>query len=1006
MLVLHPLPLAAQTATPLRALAITVTGPSREFAYTNKKAAFLYGETNGEQRSSWQGFNVWGREMLDGYSLLIDGVRFSAETAERAVVFPDHLERHYRSGVVEEVRPVDSLDLFAVVVRTPAPAVVTLVPWLTDVRRSEDLLIDLRADLALVARKTHLETTPDGPSPRWLAVAGEAPLLRVTRERGRFSPVQVTAGRSRTSLFVIAAAREANNAALTARRFAAGAERAFSARQHRIERLLTDAPVRTDNASFNKALAWAMLSLDALSMEQGKPGIFAGLPWFNNYWGRDTFIALPGAALVTGRFQEARAILLSFADEQERDTASTNFGRIPNFVTPSERAYNTADGTPRLIMMARDYIERSGDRSLLPPLYPVVVRSIEGTRRYHTDSLGFLTHADAETWMDAVGPDGPWSPRGNRANDIQALWAGQLESGIWFATQVGDVQAARTWTALLHRLRESFSRFIVTGKIADRLSPDGTPDLSLRPNQIFTAPLLNEDMRAAMLRTVVTSLTYTYGVASLSEEDDNFHPYHQYPPYYPKDAAYHNGTVWTWLQGPVISELCRAGEQNIAWNLTANSVHQILDRGAVGTQSELLDALPRPGQTEPGLSGTFSQAWNLAEFIRNFYDDYLGLRVSLLDRTIRLHPIIPDSLGDVNATLSLAGERLSLRIAHDRGRTKVELGAGSRGAPWRSEVGLRVRGGRLLVSYRQPPGGKVMLSVGGDSLLDWKGCQEPPRTRLEPAPTLHTPLRLAVPHLREDLPCLRGPLYRLLNRSAIKKTSPRAALLAERADPEGDDAGILPGEPYTYPENPLFVPGAFDITSFRVRYDSTDVYFRLNFRALADPGWHPEYGFQLTFVAIAIDTGAGSGERIVPQNASFSLPAPHAYDRLVLIGGGVRVEDARGNILAAYLPVPEDISDPLGDAASGVIEFALPRSVLGDPSGKWHFTVLAGAQDDHGGAGLGEFRTVNRTRGEWNGGGKLRPENPNVYDMLEAGADSTGASERLRRAPALSPERR
>jgi hypothetical protein len=45
---------------------------------------------------------------------------------------------------------------------------------------------------------------------------------------------------------------------------------------------------------------------------------------------------------------------------------------------------------------------------------------------------------------------------------------------------------------------------------------------------------------------------------------------------------------------------------------------------------------------------------------------------------------------------------------------------------------------------------------------------------------------------------------------------------------------------------------------------------------------------------------------------------------------------------------------------------------------------VAGGQDDHGGSGLGEFRTVNREQGEWNGGGKLLPGDPNTYDTLVA----------------------
>jgi carbohydrate-binding DOMON domain-containing protein len=46
--------------------------------------------------------------------------------------------------------------------------------------------------------------------------------------------------------------------------------------------------------------------------------------------------------------------------------------------------------------------------------------------------------------------------------------------------------------------------------------------------------------------------------------------------------------------------------------------------------------------------------------------------------------------------------------------------------------------------------------------------------------------------------------------------------------------------------------------------------------------------------------------------------------------------------------------------------------------------VLVGAQDDHGGAGIGEFRNVNADAGEWSGGGKKSVSDPNVYDVLVA----------------------
>jgi hypothetical protein len=116
----------------------------------------------------------------------------------------------------------------------------------------------------------------------------------------------------------------------------------------------------------------------------------------------------------------------------------------------------------------------------------------------------------------------------------------------------------------------------------------------------------------------------------------------------------------------------------------------------------------------------------------------------------------------------------------------------------------------------------------------------------------------------------------------------------------------------------------------------------------------------------------------------FRLDANRAYEKLILVGGGVRLEDQHGKVIAAYVPVSPDISNPLGNTETSTIDFALPLSLLGRPAKGWTFTVLTGAQDDHGGSGLGEFRTVNKEAGEWNGGGKRFPTGSNVYDTLQA----------------------
>lgn len=984
-------PASGQLQSPLDELAIEITGPSREFFYTNKQSAHYYGETSKLNPSPWMGFTVYGHRFIDDYILLVNGEVLDRSTAT-VTVYPDYLTRTYPGGIVEQLRIEDSVAMFAVMVTSQTPIELGVVPLFSDALSADGFDIELSESMASIAHKVHMTRTDREDYPVWLSMFGKdfLPVREEHRPVHGYSPVYMVHVRSKTHIISFAVADNQETSERLAKGYLAHAASAFNRRRARMETLLRGSAVKTEDDRFDRALAWAKLSLDALIMNQVTHGIYAGLPWFNNYWGRDTFISLPGATLVQGRFAEAKKLLRSFAAFQMLDSTSTDYGRIPNIVTTTSKGYNTADGTPRFVMMAREYIERSGDGKFLLEIYPTVLRSIEGTIRYHTDASGFLVHGDAETWMDAVGPDGPWSPRGSRANDIQALWAQQLDAGVWFATRVGDAVSARSWHDRYMQLRRNFAeKYVVNGSVADRLTSDGKPDLTLRPNQIFTSSLLSDTMRARVIRTVTTKLTYPYGVASLSQDDSNFHPFHQYAPYYPKDAAYHNGTVWTWLQGPLISELCRFGWQNIAATLTANSVHQILDRGAVGAQSELLDAVPRPGESEPRISGTFCQAWNLAEFIRNFYDDYLGARVELLSHTIDISPHLPTAMNKVSARINIGGPSVDLEIQKDGELTILTLNAKELKEKLLATINIPTERHRLVtVRVNVLPRSKVRLDLNGEEVsVTSSGAKDAMVGHtvqgINTFASILSSLEFARPDVRKGLASLRGPSYQLLTNAEVKTVNPNARVVVDATAPIGDDRGT---GAYTYPTNPNFAPGIFDLTGFRVASDSVNAYFTLSFHALIDPGWHPEYGFQLTYAAIAIDEDGirGSGTVNVPMNARYALDSTHAYERLILVGGGVRVEDSAGKTLAAYMPVEGDAVHALGSTSTGTISFSIPLKYLGTPGPSWTFIVLSGAQDDHGGSGLGEFRNVDRVAGEWNGGGKQHAGEPNVYDVLVA----------------------
>jgi glycogen debranching enzyme len=968
---------------------------SREIAYTNKEAGVFYTETNGEHRSGWQGWRIMSTEILENYRVNVNDHPLNKSEA-RAEAYPHQLVRVYPGGTRETVTLLDSINALVIDLATFPEGMLRFQPYFTDSQNPDDYEISFERNVLLIAKKHHLLRTQSENYPVWIgmAIAGGNSgciMSNVPDIDGQsLSPASIRVNSAGSNaVFVIVSSDTKSEAISRAQRVTAGYPSLIAERKTRIEKLLNHSYVRTDNLRFDKALYWAKVSVDALIMNQRGKGIFAGLPWFDNYWGRDSFISLPGATLVTGNFNDAKEILRSFAAWQDTNPNSATYGRIPNLVTTNSISYNTADGTPRFVEALYSYIMYSGDTSFAREMYPVVQRSIEGTIKYHMDSLCFLTHGDAETWMDAVGPEGPWSPRGNRANDIQMLWYWQLHSGSSIAEDLlGKNNADGTrWISLARTLKQNFAKYFVDTihhRIYDHLKPDGTPDLQVRPNQLFALDLVDDPaIKQSVVRNVTQSLVYPYGVASLSQDDDNFHPYHHYTPYYVQDAAYHNGIVWTWLAGGWINQLSHnLHNTEFGYTVTDNMVHQILDQGAVGTMSEILDAVPRSGNNEPDCSGTYSQTWSLAEFIRTFYHTYLNIVPSATSKELKLSPLfLPSVFRDINSRIWM--KNYSVDVHYERRDTNfvILIALPPEADTLVCHTGAVIQNRSLSGSLRLMPGKTTMLTFSGTSIRQETGNKQTVLRHAvvqENAKGTETP-HLATPTIHPGLKSLKGVSHRLLTNTEIKQTNPDARILNDVDDPEGDDTG---NGSYSYPKTVNLKPGSLDVTHFKVSADRKNIYFGLRFKNLSNPGWHPEYGFQLTYLAIAIDKGGDSGTTSIGMNSNYTFMDGFSFQNIIFIGGGLRIVNGHNTILAEYLPASGDEKNPLGNATSKQIEFCVPVELLGIPDSHWRFAVLVGAQDDHGGAGIGEFRSLEAEAGEWNGGGKKQPAEPNVYDVI------------------------
>lgn len=342
--------------------------------------------------------------------------------------------------------------------------------------------------------------------------------------------------------------------------------------------------------------------------------IVAGYHWFTD-WGRDTMISLDGLTLHTGRYSEARYILLTFV-------AHVKDGLIPNFFPDKENegVYHTADATMWFFHALNRYQQVTGDgevvRELLPTLTDIISKHIAGTRfGIRVDPADGLLTQGAEgyqlTWMDAKVDNWVVTPRRGKAVEINALWYNALRL---MAAWTGDGEYARRADAV----KEAFNRRFwnpATRCLWDVIDgPDGKDDPAIRPNQLFAIslphPVLNERHWKAVVDVATAKLLTPVGLRSLAPGHPDYKAKY-FGDLRARDAAYHQGTVWGWLIGPYADARAKAyPEQADTADLVAGfNAH--LSEGCVGTISEVFDADP-PHTPR----ACVAQAWSVAEVLR------------------------------------------------------------------------------------------------------------------------------------------------------------------------------------------------------------------------------------------------------------------------------------------------------------------------------------------------------------------------------------------------------
>ena len=352
--------------------------------------------------------------------------------------------------------------------------------------------------------------------------------------------------------------------------------------------------------------------------------IVAGYPWFTD-WGRDTFIALRGLCIASGRLDVAREILVEWA-------AAVSDGMLPNrFPDKGDAAeFNSVDASLWYVIAVGDLLdacEKGGvelsdgeRRTLQGAVDEILDRHERGTRfGIRLDRDGLLACGEPGlqlTWMDAKIGDWVVTPRVGKPVEVQALWLNALKIGSrWSNRWAPDFEQGK----IAFRAKFWHEEHGYLFDVVDVDHEPGRVDATFRPNQIFAVgglPLviLDGQEARAVVDAVESQVLTPKGLRSLAPDEPGYFGRYEGSPA-ERDARYHQGTVWPWLIGPFAEAWMRVRGESPRAKREARERFLAplagLARESGGHLPEIAD-----GDYPHASRGCPAQAWSVGEALR------------------------------------------------------------------------------------------------------------------------------------------------------------------------------------------------------------------------------------------------------------------------------------------------------------------------------------------------------------------------------------------------------
>ncbi len=351
------------------------------------------------------------------------------------------------------------------------------------------------------------------------------------------------------------------------------------------------------NMRTNTARHFAKRSLNNLLVNsQDYSGIYAGLPWFCQFWTRDEAISL-GSFIKNKEYDISKNILFRQMNRILPD------GRLSNRFPHSE--LGSADGVGLVFLRARELFEKKVlNLDDLNFVKERLKNSIERMEQFYMKN-GLIYSKPHETWIDTGGDS---DKRDGARIEIQAYMLNmyylmsiiykKLDDSIYKDYKKKELEMAKT-------VRTIFLK-------NDSLK-DGSDDETQRPN-VFLAyyaypSLLKQEEWMDVFKNSIKSLWLDWGGFSTIDKNSKL-----FRPEYTgiDNLSYHRGDSWFFINNIAAISMYRLNHATFSYyikKIMNASTDEILKYGALGAASEISSA------KELRAEGCISQAWSNATYV-------------------------------------------------------------------------------------------------------------------------------------------------------------------------------------------------------------------------------------------------------------------------------------------------------------------------------------------------------------------------------------------------------